>query len=276
MPELPEVETFARQIKPQIINKEITAFEVFDKGLRLIAPTPLEEFTRRLIGSRFTSLNRHGKFLILDLANNWHIVAHLRMSGRFTITKTKPDKHIHNRLYIKFADNTILNFIDTRRFATFHLVDDTKKSKSLNNLGPDALSGDWTASLFYQELQKHNKAIYKCLLDQSIISGIGNIYANESLFLANINPDMSANSLTKAKCAKLLINIVDILSTAINFKGTTLLDKSYIDIDGSGGKFAQLLKVYARKGKPCKKCATIINRKKVSGRSVFYCPKCQR
>lgn len=275
MPELPEVETFARQIKPQVLNKKIVDFNVFEKGQRLIAPTSADEFRNRLIGSCFLSLNRHGKFLILDLDNSWQIIAHLRMSGRFTITKAKPDKHVHNRLYVKFEDSTCLNFIDTRRFATFHLIADIKNSQSLNRLGLDALSGDWTQIRLCSVLQRHSKSIYKCLLDQSIISGIGNIYANEALFLSKINPDTAAQALSQASCARLLKNIIYILSTAINFKGTTLLDNSYIDIDGGTGEFSKLLNVYARANKPCKVCGAIIKRKKVSGRSVFYCPKCQ-
>lgn len=275
MPELPEVETFARQIRPKILNKKIVSFEVFEKGLRLIAPTKQEEFEAKIIGSYFLSLNRRGKFLILDLANDLKIIAHLRMSGRFSITKSKPDEHIHNRLYIKFEDGTVFNFIDTRRFATFHLVSDTKDSDSLERLGLDALSGEWNSEKLLAVFQRHSKSIYKCLLDQSIISGIGNIYANEALFRSKINPNIPACDLSEEKCSLLLENIIEILTTAINFKGTTLLDNSYIDIDGSNGEFAKMLKVYNKGTKPCIACDTKIIRMKVSGRSVYYCPKCQ-
>lgn len=275
MPELPEVETFARQIKPRILNKEISSLVVLPKGERLIGKITRESFNNSIVGQCFLSLNRHGKFLILNLSNSKSIIAHLRMSGRFTITNNHYDEHIHNRLYVKFADNTFLNFIDTRRFATFELIDNIKQSKSLSRLGADAILGEWTALKLKDKLNSHKKIIYKCLLDQSIISGVGNIYANEALFRANISPFRLANSLTNNEIAKLLSCVIDILSTAINFKGTTLLDNSYTDIDGSTGEFHKLLKVYNKEDTQCFNCGSKILREKVSGRSVYYCKKCQ-
>lgn len=276
MPELPEVETFARQIRPQILEKKIVSFCVTEKGLRLLGATSVDEMTAKLFKSSFISLTRHGKFLIFDLNNDWHIVAHLRMSGRFTVTSKKPDAHVHNRLYIKFQDNTYLNFIDTRRFATFHLIKDKSESLSLKRLGPDALSDYWTPKTFHQVITKPKKIIYKALLDQNLISGVGNIYDNEALFRSGISPETPSNMLSERDSKKLLHEITHILSTALKFKGTTLLDDSYRDIEGAKGEFANFLQIYGKENKACVVCKSIIQRKKLGGRSVYFCANCQK
>jgi formamidopyrimidine-DNA glycosylase len=276
MPELPEVETFARQIRPRILNKIIKSVVVNAKGERMTAPAGNALLLEKLTGAQFISLSRHGKFLIFALDNGWYIIAHLRMSGRFTITSEQPDPHQHNRIYISFADGTYLNFLDMRRFGTFHLVQDHNKYPGLQRLGPDALDSYWNAKNFQQALSKHHKAIYKTLLDQNVISGIGNIYANEALFRSKLHPLKQADTLTVKRSGGLLANVVNILSTALEFKGTTLLDHSYTDSEGKGGTFRELLQVYARAGKPCLKCGSDIVRMKSGGRSVFYCPHCQQ
>jgi formamidopyrimidine-DNA glycosylase len=130
--------------------------------------------------------------------------------------------------------------------------------------------------LFFEKLQQHKKSIYSCLLDQSIISGVGNIYANEALFLSKINPLRAANRLTVRDSKKLLHSVIDILSTALQFQGTTLIDNSYKDSEGKSGNFRKLLKVYGRAGEACVTCGTPINRIRIGNRSVYFCPHCQR
>lgn len=276
MPELPEVETFARQIRPLVLNKPITTVTVTPKGERMIAPLSPAELTAALPGNSFSALKRHGKFLIFELADNKQIVAHLRMSGRLVITSKKPSRDKHNRLWIAFEDGSILNFLDTRRFGTFQLIGKPGDHKGLNQLGPDALDPAWTPRTFHKALQKFNKAIYKVLLDQSAIAGIGNIYANEALFRSKIHPLSPAKALSEKQAGNLLHNIIDILSTALEFKGTTLIDSSYRDSEGSAGEFRTLLQVYGKAGNNCVNCAEQIRRIRIGGRSVFYCQNCQK
>jgi formamidopyrimidine-DNA glycosylase len=192
------------------------------------------------------------------------------------VTKVKPDPDIHNRLFLELSDHSFLNFLDIRRFGTFHLIKDRSQYPGLHRLGMDALNSAWTGELFFNKLQLHKKSVYSCLLDQSIISGVGNIYANEALFLSKINPLRAANRLTVMDSKKLLHSVIDILSTALQFQGTTLIDNSYKDSEGKSGNFRKLLKVYGRTGEVCVTCDTPITRIRVGNRSVYFCPHCQR
>ena len=241
----------------------------------MILPVSELEFKASIAGSSFIDIGRQGKFIILELSNNWHIVAHLRMSGRFTVTSTQPDPSTHNRLYLKLSGNKYLNFIDIRRFGTFHLIKDQHSYPGLQRLGADALDPVWTGARLFAVLQRHKKAVYSCLLDQSIISGVGNIYANEALFRSRLHPLKPAHTITQSQTEKLLHGVVNILSTSLAFKGTTLLDNSYKDTDGDPGKFRKLLKVYGRENEPCSVCGNAIKRIRVGNRSVFFCLECQ-
>jgi len=274
MPELPEVHTILRQIEPEILHKKVTDFSVTGKGLKLIAPLDQQLFTERIVKRKILELRRHGKFMVFELDDGQKIIGHLRMSGRLSVSRW-PLTHKHNRLQLKFADGTYLNFIDTRRFATFHLLKTNQKYPGLDKLGPDALSPNLTAKILHQKLKTRKKNIYSALLDQSVIAGLGNIYVNESLFASKSYPKRSAGSLTLNETKLLLKNIRKILSTAINLKGTTLLDKTYLDGGGKEGKFYNLLRVYDREAKPCFVCTTKIKRIRIGNRSVYFCPKCQ-
>ena len=276
MPELPEVETFARQIRPLVLNKLVDSVTVTEKGLRMVAPSEQSEVTKFLVGRKIQKILRHGKFLIFKLDNDNSVVAHLRMSGRLTVTRNAPDTSPHNRIYIKFDDASYLNFLDARRFGTFHLVLKDKEYPGVKRLGLDALDGNWSAGLLKKTFSGHNKIIYRMLLDQNIIAGIGNIYANESLFLSKIHPLKPANMISEPEAGILLKNIVSILNSALKFKGTTLIDNSYFDSEGSKGSFSEFLQVYGRESQTCIICKGQIKRMRISNRSVYYCALCQR
>lgn len=270
MPELPEVETMVRKIRPHILNKEIVDLHVLEKGSKLIGELTPFELKNLLVGKKFSEISRIGKFMIFVLNDQSKVIAHLRMSGRFVITKNEPSTNIHNRLWLKFADSSYFNFIDIRRFATFHFVAKDTDYPGLLRLGPDAITSDITAEILYQRINKRKKSIYAVLLDQSIMAGVGNIYANEALYTSRIHPLTSAEKLELTQVAKLLDEVKAVLNNSITFKGTTLLDKSY-----AGGSFFSRLAVYGKAGKVCKICGSEIKRLKIGGRSVFVCENCQ-
>lgn len=276
MPELPEVHTLLEQIKPKIVHKHIVDFQVTAKGLRLIKPHSQESFLEKIAGKQIIEVKRYGKFMIFILDSDLQIVGHLRMSGRL-VYSAGPFDHEHKRLHIKFADNSFLNFIDVRRFGTFHLVENIDSYKGLQRLGNDALSPSLTSEELYWKFRLTTKNIYSALLSQSIIAGLGNIYVNESLFLSRIHPLAKARKLKILQVTGLLNNIRQLLKAAISFKGTTLIDKTYLDSTGENGNFAKELQVYGREGGLCYNCRkSKIRRIKISNRSVYYCPRCQK
>ena len=273
MPELPEVETFVRQLRPLLLGQKISNLHVHEKGLRMISPPDPLLFIKQVTNLTILGLTRQGKFIIMQLENFNQIVIHLRMSGRLIISKTILE-HTHNRLSLEFASGSFLNFIDIRRFGTFHLSK-PKTYLPLKKIGPDALS-ELNVTALFNKVTKRDKAVYKLLLDQNFIAGIGNIYANEALFDAGINPLRNTKKLKKHELEKLLKSVRNIMQRAIKMKGTTLIDRSYKDSKNENGKFIKMLKVYGRKGKKCVNCQSDIKNLKVGGRSVFFCSKCQK
>jgi len=273
MPELPEVATVLKQITPAILNQKIADVTVMPKGERMVAPLKPSKLKQELTGKTITSINRHGKFMIFELDNGKKIVAHLRMSGRMLISD-KPLKHLHNRLYLKFENGKYLNFIDIRRFGTFHLVEKGKTYSGVANLGPDALSGELTAAYLKAKLKDRSKNIYSSLLDQSIIAGLGNIYVNEVLYSCKIHPKRYAGKVNLNEIKLILEQVERILNMAINYRGTTLIDKSYADTEGLYGDFFDMLKVYGKKDTACERCGTLITKIRISNRGVYLCETC--
>ncbi len=273
MPELPEVATVLKQITPAIIDQGIADVKVTPKGERMVAPLTPVSLKKELIGRRIIRVNRHGKFMTFELDNSKKVVAHLRMSGRLLISDM-PLKHLHNRLHIKFENGKYLNFIDIRRFGTFHLVEKGDTYSGLKKLGPDALSVELTKDYLKAKLKGRAKNIYSTLLDQSIVAGLGNIYVNEVLYASRIHPERSAGKVNPAEIEQILEHTARILKMAIAYRGTTLIDKSYMDTEGLYGDFFNMLKVYGKKDTACERCGTKITRLKIGGRSVYLCETC--
>ncbi len=283
MPELPEVQTVVSQLHQKITGKRIVS--VWSDWSKKIL-TPFFEFEQGVEKAKILGVRRLGKHIVIDLDNQQSIVAHLKMTGHFLV-KNKENRessafvddpingYIHH--IFTFADKTTLEFSDMRKFGWLKLVktDEVEGHKSIAELGIDALSRKLTEKLFYEILMKRKaRPVGVVLLEQNLIAGIGNIYRSEALFLAGVIPSRKISTLTKDEWSKLLPAIKKVLRHAVRLRGTS--DGDFRDTDGLQGRFKRVLYVYGRTGKPCKKCGTIIERKKLGSRSIFFCPSCQQ
>ena len=269
MPELPEVETVRMTLKKQIIGKKINDVKVLYNG---IIATNLDDFKKNLINQEFIDIKRKGKYLIFELSD-YYLVSHLRMEGKYFIKKIDDEimKHEH---VIFTLDNISLRYHDTRKFGKMYLVDKDKLyiDTPLVNIGKDP----WDNSLdvnYLKERYHSNKHIKTLLLDQNIISGIGNIYADEILFKSKINPKRLGKDLSDNDLLNIINNTRDILKKSIEYGGTTI--RSYTSSLGVIGHFQDYLMVHQRENKECQICKSIIIKTKVNGRGTYYCPKCQ-
>jgi formamidopyrimidine-DNA glycosylase len=283
MPELPEVQTVVSQLDRKISGKVIvSAWSDWQKKIL----TPFAEFSKRIRGAKVLGARRLGKHIVIDLDNDHSIVAHLKMTGHFLVkndtnredvafTKDPINGYIHH--IITFRDGTTLEFSDMRKFGWLRLVktEEVENLKSIAELGVDALSRELTSARFQELLSKRKKRpVGVVLLEQNLIAGIGNIYRSEALFLAGILPTRKIETLKKDEWQKLLPVIKKVLRHAVKLRGTS--DGDFRDTDGLQGRFKRVLYVYGRTGKPCKKCDTMIERKKIGSRSVFFCSRCQK
>ncbi|MFC1616734.1 DNA-formamidopyrimidine glycosylase [Candidatus Margulisiibacteriota bacterium] len=269
MPELPEVQTIVSGLEPEIKGRKIIGFDLHcEKMLKL----PLTKFKKAIINQKVISITRHGKYIFLNLENNFSIILHLRMTGQLLLKnlKASPDKHTH--VVFRFQDKNIF-FRDLRKFGTIELIKTTDITKYIENkkLAPDALSISFEK--FQQNLSRKKTGLKAALLDQRVIAGIGNIYADEILFREKLSPKYPVPKLTSKKIKSLLKSIKTILQKGIELKGTSLSD--YVDSNGNKGQNQHILKVHQQKGKPCPLCGTAIIREKVAGRGSFFCPNCQ-
>lgn len=265
MPELPEVETIVRQLQPLVTGKTIKAVSIL--WHRTVTGNH-GEFINALLGSTFSRITRRGKYICLFLDSGGCVTVHLRMTGRL---KFLPDENEKNyiRTIFKFAGNSSLYFIDVRKFGRIELW--TKDRHLLPQLGPEPLE----ESIVYNTLTglTSKRSIKTVLLDQGVLAGIGNIYADEALYLAKIHPATPAWKLAGQKLKLLSRFIPEVLRSAIDHKGTTIVD--YRSTDGSKGRNQFNLHAYGRTGQPCGACGTAIQRIRLNNRSSHFCPKCQ-
>ena len=281
MPELPEVETVRRGLLAATRDQVIAHVEVLRP--QTIAHPPVKKFSTLLPGYRIMDINRRGKYLLLYLKNNQgqeaYLVIHLRMSGRLLLIN-KPKKSKANkflRLRIVFTSGKELLFEDVRVFGRFWFVPDTSKLISivpaLAKLGPEPLSG-LTAKQLQTIFAGRRQAIKAALLNQNLIAGVGNIYADEILFQAGIHPLKPAGQLTLTQYGALAEKIPVVLERAIALGGSSVRD--FKDSDGVNGNYQHNAFVYGRFRQPCRICQTIIQRIKIAGRSAHFCPQCQK
>jgi formamidopyrimidine-DNA glycosylase len=272
MPELPEVETIARTLAPSLVGRVIAGIElIYRPLLRGGRPGRL----RTLIGRRVLGVRRRGKMLLVEIEGGRTLVFHLKMTGQFLFADASEPHDKHVRLAIRFEDGrNELRFRDVRKFGFLLCLDGAPECScgELSCLGPEPLEVGLPE--FADILKARRGRIKSLLLDQTRIAGIGNIYADEMLFDAGIHPETRASSLTKPSIARLYESMKNILSEAIEAKGSTLQD--YRDADGNEGSFQESHKVYDREGKPCAVCGGPIRMKRVGGRSSHFCPRCQR
>jgi len=293
LPELPEVETVRRGLEKKLNNFIIKKVEVC-RDSTVAFPTNKEEFSNGLKNSLLYKWNRRGKYLIAELKkidnenilihekitlkHNGFLVVHLRMTGyfKFINKSTQPCKHTRIRFFDK--NNNELRYIDVRSFGQMwwikHGLSPNKIIKGLGSLGPEPFSNEFDTKYLKKVISKRTKSIKAILLDQTIVAGIGNIYADESLYSAGISPFREAQTIKKNELIKLRESIVTVLKKSIGSGGTTFSD--FRDLEGENGNFGLQTNVYRRTGKECRKCGNLIERKKITGRSTHWCPKCQR
>lgn len=274
MPELPEVETVRRGLAIQLPGDKIVGVEVLRPDS--IAHPSAREFSRLLPGHKFEELSRRGKYLLLYLDKGAGLACHLRMSGRLLLVERKRSADRHLRVRIKLESGRELHFEDMRVFGRLWYVPPSKTFEEvvsgLRELGVEPLE-NLSASHLQEAFKNRNQAIKSSLLDQTVIAGIGNIYADESLFEAGINPLRSARDLALDELQALTEKIRIVLGRAIEAGGSSI--KDYTDSAGVNGSYQDESLVYGRVGQPCRRCATAIERVRLIGRSTHFCRQCQ-
>ena len=270
MPELPEVETTLRGIAPHLTGQIIIGITLRTAKLRLpLAPELREELT----GQQIITVDRRGKYLLFRTAGGT-LLLHLGMTGHLRLipSETPAVKYAHFELHLD--NGTTLRLIDPRKFGTvLWLTGDPFRHPLLCGLGPEPLSPEFSPDYLYQRSRGRSVAIKIFIMNSRIVAGVGNIYANEALFRAGINPAQATGRLTMAQSERLVTAVQLVLAEAIALGGTTLHD--YLDAEGKSGYFRLELKVYNRAGEPCSICATALQSSRLGGRSTCWCPVCQ-
>ncbi len=281
MPELPEVETVCCGIRPHLEAASIVASKVLNPKLRIGIPV---NFSKLINGKQILQVKRKAKYILIHLEDDLVIIIHLGMSGRLTVSDDKAELNYyhkqklykkHDHVLIELSNGKLLVYNDTRKFGIVTVLNKKQFSefKFFQKLGIEPLSKEFNAKALYEIFKARNKSVKSVIMDASIVVGVGNIYACESLFSAGISPLRMANKVTKQEAAKLYKTIVDTLERAIEAGGSTISD--YAKADGEAGYFQHNFLVYDREEQPCKKCKTKILRIRQNGRSSYYCEKCQ-
>jgi len=276
MPELPEVETVRRGLETRLKGQVLSAVEVHRPDLRFPLPERLGE---RLTGRRINALRRRAKYLLFDLDDGMTLIGHLGMSGRMNIHDARPNALLkHEHLTFVAADGTTVSFQDHRRFGYFDLAetDGLEAHRYFAALGPEPLGDDFDSAELGRRLKGKRTPIKAALLDQRVVAGLGNIYVCEALFRTGISPERLAKDVSVARLRKLVPEIKDVLNEAIAAGGSSLRD--YVQTSGELGYFQHDFRVYGREGEPCRKptCKGVVERIQQSGRSTFFCRRCQK
>lgn len=270
MPELPEVQTVLDTLMLSLAQEKILSLDLsYPALLEKDSEFPLD----KLLGHRFVAFSRRGKYLCFEMDGGFYWILHLRMEGKFHLYREDTTRTRHTHLVIETEHNWV-HYLDTRKFSRMTLVSDKDAYFARKKLGLEALSPELNGNYLYQHFKKSSSKIKTLLLDQRILAGLGNIYADEVLYAAEIHPLTPGNRLSRKDCERLALAIEPILSQALAAGGTTI--RSYTSSLNVTGRFAYSLKAYGQAGKPCLRCACIMERIKVNGRSSTYCPSCQK
>jgi len=273
MPELPEVETIRRCIEPHLVGTQVRGVVVHDGKLRWPVPRGL---LRDLPGQRIVAVERRAKYLLLRTATGTAIV-HLGMSGSLQLATASTPLEPHDRIELQLDGGLALRFNDPRRFGSWHWTRrDPLDHVLLRDLGPEPLARGFDGRVLRHALARRSCAIKLAIMDQSLVAGVGNIYASEALFAAGIRPGARAGSLSLARCDRLAAAIQNVLSAAVACGGTTLADDGYASADGAPGYFQIELMVYGRAGEPCRHCGRPIRSARQGQRTTYWCTGCQR
>jgi formamidopyrimidine-DNA glycosylase len=269
MPELPEVETTRRGIAPYVERQKVTAVRLYDRRLRWPVP---EDLSQLLVGRVVDRVERRSKYLLFRLGTDTLLI-HLGMTGSLRIYQDPPAKRAHDHVDIAFGNGVVLRYHDPRRFGAV-LWSPGSAHPLLARLGPEPLGDDFDPDHLFRATRKRKAAIKLALMDNRVVVGVGNIYANESLFRAGIRPTRAANRISAARLRRLRDAVRETLAEAIAKGGSTLRD--YVDSNGAAGSFQLHYFVYGREGRPCRVCGTAIGSVRLGGRATSFCPRCQR
>lgn len=269
MPELPEVETTRQGIEPYIVGQRVTHLKVHNRQLRWTVPLELDW---NLPGQTIEAVTRRAKYLLFHTKKGTLII-HLGMSGSLRLAPTDEPRLKHDHIELQLQGDHCLRYCDPRRFGAWLWSSSTETHPLLANLGPEPLSQQFNARYLLRNLHLRRQPVKSLIMDGHLVVGVGNIYANEALFMAGINPHRQGLSLTETECRELVRHIKSILKHAIRRGGTTLRD--FVGGDGKPGYFAQELRVYGRGGDACKRCNTILQESRISQRTTVFCPRCQ-
>jgi formamidopyrimidine-DNA glycosylase len=271
MPELPEVETTRRSVAPCVVGRRIAKLIVYDPRLRWPVPGSLK---KKLEGRTVDDLARRSKYLLFRVGEGTLLV-HLGMTGSLRVHTNAPPRRPHDHVDIVFADGSRLRYHDPRRFGAMLWAPDPVLSHPLlRDLGPEPFDAAFDADYFWRMTRARSAAIKLALMDNHLVVGVGNIYANESLFRAGIRPTTRAGKVSRPRLARLVHEVRAVLAEAIAKGGSTLRD--YVDAEGEPGYFQLDYAVYGREGEPCRTCGTPIRHTRLGARASFYCPVCQR
>ncbi|MEM7115640.1 MAG: bifunctional DNA-formamidopyrimidine glycosylase/DNA-(apurinic or apyrimidinic site) lyase [Chloroflexota bacterium] len=269
MPELPEVETVVRALRQPLVGRIIQ--NVRNYWPRHVATPSVAELQQRIHGRTIMAVNRRGKYLLFPLDDGQTLIVHLKMSGHLAVVpnETPPDKYAHT--IFGLDNNHELRFRDVRKFGKVYLVNDAQEI--VGKLGPEPLEDDFTAEVLAARINGRKRALKPLLLDQTILAGVGNIYADEANFYAGLHPERRTNTLTPNEITALHGAIRKVLQLGIAREGASI-DK-YVKPDGSKGDMQNAVAVFRRTGQPCYHCETPITRIVLGGRSTHFCPQCQ-
>lgn len=286
MPELPEVETVRRGLSGLIIGRHIKAVDHDTPKSFPNAESDVKEF---LIGAEVTAVRRRAKVLLIDLSSDYTLVIHLKMTGQLvfrgeavfgaghpndSLIGELPDRS--TRVTMTFTDGSHLYFNDQRKFGWVKLMPtlEVPNIDFMKKVGPEPLEADFTPQKFTERFKRRAKTSIKAaLLDQTVVAGVGNIYADESLWGAKIHPKRLVNTITKTEFEKLYEELRSVMNLAIEKGGST--DKNYVNAEGKRGSYMDFARVFRRQGKPCPRCGTTIVKFKAAGRGTHICPHCQ-
>lgn len=284
MPELPEVEVVRAGLEPALVGARIESVHVFDPRSLKRHDARRGDFVGMLQGSTVLSAERRGKFMWFPLDSGDALVTHLGMSGQVLLRDSgaKPDRHLRIQYGITHPEHgkLLVNFVDQRIFGSMAVDELVEQSSGLvpaqaAHIALDPLDSFFDDEMFITRLRKKSTGVKRALLDQTLISGVGNIYADESLWAAKIHGERSADSLSKAKAQELLCEVRQVLNKALA-EGGTSFDAQYVNVNGQSGYFAHSLNAYGQQGKPCPRCGTSIRKVSFMNRGSHFCPKCQR
>ena len=270
MPELPEVETVVRFIRPKIVGKTIKEVAPQNNYDKVFATHTAEQINSLIAGQSIIDVTRRGKYIVLNL-DRGHLLIHLRMTGRLLLNLSEDDKLKHLTAIVHFKDNSSLYFKDYRKFGRLYYYDSMDYIN--NKLGIEPLSKSLTEEWLYMNLQNSKRQLKPLLLDQGFIAGLGNIYVDEALWYAKLHPQQIGLSVSKKKSKVLHSAIQRLLQTAIDNQGTTIIN--FYFGEGKKGNFREQLQVFGRQDKNCSRCKTVIEKIRVAQRGTHFCPRCQ-